>query len=97
MATPGIIISAPTSGAGKTTVTLGILRALRDKGLNVSAAKIGPDYIDSKFHERALDTRRAIRVSHACQQYTRYSREVVDECMHFVFKTCIIAPVCLAR
>ena len=53
MATPGIIISAPTSGAGKTTITLGILRALRDKGLNVSAAKIGPDYIDSKFHELA--------------------------------------------
>ena len=53
MATPGIIISAPTSGAGKTTITLGILRALRNKGLKVSAAKIGPDYIDSKFHERA--------------------------------------------
>ena len=57
MATPGIIISAPTSGAGKTTITLGILRALRDKGLNVSAAKIGPDYIDSKFHERASSGR----------------------------------------
>ena len=57
MATPGIIISAPTSGAGKTTITLGILRALRDKGLKVSAAKIGPDYIDSKFHERASSGR----------------------------------------
>ena len=57
MATPGIIISAPTSGAGKTTITLGILRALRDEGLNVSAAKIGPDYIDSKFHERASSGR----------------------------------------
>ena len=57
MATPGIIISAPTSGAGKTTITLGILRALRDKGLNVSAAKIGPDYIDLKFHERASSGR----------------------------------------
>ena len=49
MATPGIIISAPASGAGKTTITLGILRALRDEGLNVSAAKIGPDYIDSEI------------------------------------------------
>ena len=57
MATPGIIISAPASGAGKTTITLGILRALRDEGLNVSAAKIGPDYIDSKFHERASSGR----------------------------------------
>ena len=42
LATPGIIISAPASGAGKTTITLGILRALRDEGLNVSAAKLGP-------------------------------------------------------
>ena len=53
MAVPSIIISAPTSGAGKTTITLGILRALADKGLKVSAAKVGPDYIDSKFHEKA--------------------------------------------
>ena len=53
LAVPSIIISAPTSGAGKTTITLGILRALADKGLKVSAAKVGPDYIDSKFHEKA--------------------------------------------
>ena len=53
MAVPSIIISAPTSGAGKTTITLGILRALANKGLKVSAAKVGPDYIDSKFHEKA--------------------------------------------
>ena len=53
LAVPSIIISAPTSGAGKTTITLGILRALANKGLKVSAAKVGPDYIDSKFHEKA--------------------------------------------
>ena len=56
MSTPGIVISAPSSGAGKTTITLGIIRALSDQGLKVSAGKVGPDYIDTKFHERASGT-----------------------------------------
>lgn len=50
----GLLISAPSSGAGKTIVTLGLLRALRDKGLTVAAAKSGPDYIDPRFHEAAI-------------------------------------------
>jgi cobyrinic acid a,c-diamide synthase len=45
----GLIIAAPSSGAGKTTVTLGLLRALRDSGLPVAGAKAGPDYIDPAF------------------------------------------------
>jgi len=49
----GLIIAAPSSGSGKTTVTLGVVRALRDAGVKVSAAKAGPDYIDSSFHEAA--------------------------------------------
>lgn len=50
----GLIIAAPTSGAGKTTVTLGLLRALRDRTLGpVRAAKSGPDYIDPQFHAAA--------------------------------------------
>ncbi|MDH5797909.1 MAG: cobyrinate a,c-diamide synthase [Paracoccaceae bacterium] len=49
----GLIIAAPGSGSGKTTVTLGLLRALRDKGVNVRGAKSGPDYIDPRFHEAA--------------------------------------------
>lgn len=49
----GLLISAPSSGAGKTIVTLGLLRAFRDRGLSVAAAKSGPDYIDPRFHEAA--------------------------------------------
>lgn len=51
--TRAIIIAAPKSGAGKTTVTLGVLRALKRRGVAVLAAKSGPDYIDPAFHAAA--------------------------------------------
>ncbi|MFK7938014.1 MAG: cobyrinate a,c-diamide synthase [Roseovarius sp.] len=49
----GLIIAAPSSGAGKTTVTLALLRLLSRQGLAVRGAKSGPDYIDPRFHEAA--------------------------------------------
>ncbi len=49
----GFLIAAPHSGSGKTTVTLGILRALKERGHFVSSAKAGPDYIDPAFHTAA--------------------------------------------
>ncbi len=50
---PGLLIAAPASGSGKTTVTLGLLRALSRRGDAVRGAKSGPDYIDPRFHEAA--------------------------------------------
>ena len=47
---PGLLISAPNSGAGKTTVMLGLLRAFADQGMSVQPFKSGPDYIDPAFH-----------------------------------------------
>ncbi len=49
----GLIIAAPASGSGKTLVTLGLLRRLRNEGVDVVSAKVGPDYIDPAFHAAA--------------------------------------------
>ena len=49
----GIILSAPSSGCGKTTITLALLRALKREGLQIKSAKSGPDYIDTRFHAEA--------------------------------------------
>ncbi|WP_170605087.1 cobyrinate a,c-diamide synthase [Ruegeria arenilitoris] len=50
---PGVLISAPSSGTGKTTVMLGLLRALAEDGMVVQPFKSGPDYIDPAFHRAA--------------------------------------------
>jgi cobyrinic acid a,c-diamide synthase len=51
--TRGLMIAAPRSGSGKTTATLGLLRAFKRRGVNVVGLKSGPDYIDPAFHAAA--------------------------------------------
>ena len=51
---PRLIISATQSGSGKTTITVGLLSALKNRGLDVQAYKVGPDYIDTGWHALAV-------------------------------------------
>ena len=50
---PGLIVAAPASGQGKTTLALGLIAAFARAGIAVRSFKVGPDYIDPAFHAAA--------------------------------------------
>ena len=51
---PRLILAAPKSGSGKTTVTCGVLSSLKLNNVDVCSFKCGPDYIDPMFHRKVL-------------------------------------------
>lgn len=50
-----IMIAAPKSGSGKTTITCGLLHIFKEDGEDISSCKCGPDYIDPMFHRQVLE------------------------------------------
>lgn len=73
LAMPRIMISAPNSGSGKTTIVCGILKALMNQGQRVAAFKSGPDYIDPMFHSKVIGAKsRNLDIFMLGKETTRY-------------------------
>jgi cobyrinic acid a,c-diamide synthase len=74
------LVAATSSGCGKTTFTMGLLRALSEQGMSVQPFKCGPDYIDTAFHRQAAG-RESVNLdsfmmshAHLSDIYKRYAR-----------------------
>jgi len=82
MKSSSFLIAATNSGCGKTTITVGLLRAMQRRGIHVGAFKCGPDYIDTQYHQMAagtesvnLDSRFASK-EHLKQVFAHYAKTV---------------------
>ena len=65
---PRIMIAAPKSGSGKTSVSCALIYALKKRGHNISAFKCGPDYIDPMFHRNVLGVESTNLDSYFCDE-----------------------------
>ena len=86
--TAGVIVAAPRSGAGKTTIALGLMRALKRRGLTVQPFKCGPDYIDPAFHMAATG-----RPSFNLDTWSM-RRELIGD---LIGKAAVDADICIAE
>ena len=84
----GFIIAASRSGAGKTTLALGLMRALKRRGLTVQPFKCGPDYIDPAFHKEA-----AGRESFNLDTWSM-RRELIED---LIGRAAVGADICIAE
>lgn len=57
MKSPRVMLTAVSSGSGKTTITCGLLQALVNRKMKVASFKCGPDYIDPMFHSKVIGTK----------------------------------------
>jgi cobyrinic acid a,c-diamide synthase len=83
---PQILVSAATAGSGKTLFTMGLLRALKNRGMKVQSYKCGPDFIDSQYLSIAAD-KESVNLdawmsssTHIQHIYNRYG-EQADACI----------------
>ena len=66
------LVGGTSSGSGKTTITLGLLRAYARRGLRVQPYKVGPDYIDTGWHTKVTGVASRITSYNVC--YTKLLR-----------------------
>ncbi len=86
--TPSLCIASPHSGSGKTMLSCGLIRALKDRGLTVQSFKAGPDYIDPLFHDTVMGDDERHDGIRKCENLDTYFsdydtvRDIFSKCSH---------------